>query len=80
MSSLIRSAVSSWFRTIFSVLLGWFTDIYEATGMTQLWIGAVVLAIVFTVVLIPLRGGSGIFSGGLNEFTIDVVNKHKRSG
>ena len=65
------------FRDIFYQLFIWFEDIYEATGMTSLWIGAVVLAIVFSVILIPLRGGSGIYGGVVNDFTKSAVNKHK---
>lgn len=77
MSSIYFDYTVMWFRAIFSALLGWYMDIYEILGMTSLWIGVVVLVIVFTVVLVPLRGGSGISGGAIGDFTVTSVNASK---
>lgn len=65
-------------KRILTTLLVWFQDIYEATGMTSLWIGVVVLAAVFSIVIIPLRGGADLTNGALGSFLMNKVNRHKR--
>lgn len=65
-------------KRILTTLLMWFQDIYEATGMTSLWIGVVVLAAVFSIVIVPLRGGADLTNGALGGFLMNKVNRHKR--
>lgn len=65
-------------KRILTTLLIWFQDIYEATGMTSLWIGVVVLAAVFSIVIAPLRGGADLTGGALGGFLMNKVNRHKR--
>lgn len=65
-------------KRILTTLLLWFEEIYRATGMTSLWIGAVVLAAVFSIVIFPLRGGADLTSGALGGFLMNKVNRHRR--
>lgn len=65
-------------KRILTTLLIWFQDIYEATGMTSLWIGVVVLTAVFSIVIVPLRGGADLTNGALGGFLMNKVNRHKR--
>lgn len=75
-SDILTFAVAFGKRVLTSVL-GWFVDIYEATGMTSLWIGVVVLAAVFSIVVVPLRGGADLSRGALGSFVMNRVNRHK---
>lgn len=77
MDQTIFTFVIAWFRVILSTIIGWYEDIYAACGMTGLWIGVVVLSIVFSTVFIPLRGGADLTRGGIGGFVVNQVNKHK---
>lgn len=77
MDEVIFTFVIAWFRVILSNLIRWYEAVYTACGMTGLWIGAVVLAIVFSTVLIPMRGGVDLTRGGIGGFVVNQVNKHK---
>lgn len=63
---------------ILTTLLTWFQSIYRACGMESLWIGVVVLAAVFSIVIVPLRGGADLSNGALGGFLMNKVNRHKR--
>lgn len=65
-------------RRILATLLAWFFDLYESLGLTSLWIGVVVLSAVFSIVIIPLRGGADLTRGALGSFVMNKVNRHKR--
>lgn len=61
-------------RTIVKTCLGWFATILKVLDMEPLWIGAVVFVIVFSVILLPLRGGS-MLGGGM----VSDVSRHQLS-
>lgn len=63
-------------RTIITVCLAWFASILEVLDMEALWTGAVVFAIVFSVILLPMRGGSMLGGGMLS----DIAGSRIRSG
>lgn len=64
-------------KVILTTLISWFTQLYEAIGMTELWIGAVTISIVFSIFLVPLRGGGDLGKGGFGGFLKNKVNKTK---
>lgn len=66
-------------RDILTALLVWYQAVYEATGMTGLWIGVVALSIVFSVVLVPLRGGRDLTRGAFGSFAMNRINNHDRT-
>lgn len=78
-SVLIPSFAIRFGKSILIAVLNWFQQIYEATGLTDLWIGAVTMAIVFSVILIPLRGGGDVTKGALGSFVVNQVNGKKAS-
>ena len=55
----------------------WFDDIMVATGMRSVWGGVMVFTAVFSVLLIPLRGGADLTSGALGGFVKSRVNRSK---
>ena len=67
-------------RTIIKVCLAWFASILEALDMEPLWIGAVVFVIVFSVILLPMRGGS-MLGGGLASDVVRsrISRSHRQS-
>lgn len=62
-------------KTIILEILIWFTNILTVLDMQWLWLGAVIFSIVFSVILLPLRGGS-MLGGGLMS---DVARSRIRS-
>lgn len=64
-------------KTVLSKCVEWFTMIYDATGMTSLWIGGVALASVFSILVLRLRSGQNLSSGAIGSFVISRVNRHK---
>lgn len=66
-------------KNILTALLNWFQQIYDATGLTDLWIGAVAMAIVFSVILIPLRGGGDVTRGAFGDLVVNQINNKKAS-
>lgn len=66
-------------KTVLSNVLSWFIEIFNRTGMTGLWIGVVVLMAVFSIVIIPLRGGADLSKGALGSFVMNRTNRHKGS-
>ena len=64
-------------KRILTELLHWWEEIYRATGMTSLWIGVVALGAVFSILIIPLRGGVDLAHGALGSFLMNRVNRHK---
>lgn len=77
MTDNIVSFSISFGKKILEALLGWYQDVYVATGLTDLWIGVVVLALVFSIVIVPLRGGADLSHGALGSFVMNRVNRHK---
>lgn len=64
-------------KRILTQIIQWFGDTLSAIGMTDLWIGAVVFAAVFSIVIVPLRGGADLTHGALGGFLMNKVNRHK---
>lgn len=64
-------------RRILTALLNWFQQIYDTLGMTELWIAAIIMVVVFSVILVPLRGGGDLSKGALGSFVVNQVNKSK---
>lgn len=64
-------------RSVITAVLNWFQQIYESLGMTEIWIAAVAFAAVFSIILVPLRGGSDISRGALGSFVVNQVNSKK---
>lgn len=66
-------------RTIVKVCLGWFASILEALDMESLWIGAVVFAIVFSVILLPMRGGAMLGGGLASDIVRSRIASRRRN-
>lgn len=79
MTTDVASFAIAFGKRIITQLLHWFEDIFAAVGMTELWIGAVVFAAVFSIVIVPLRGGADLTNGALGGFLMNKVNRHKRN-
>lgn len=60
-------------------LLSWFTDILTFTDMYELWIGVVVFTAVFSIVILPLRGGIDLSRGVFGSFLMNKVNRHRNN-
>lgn len=78
MSDNISQFAISFGKRILTTVLLWFEDVYRALGLSSLWIGVVVLAAVFSIVIVPLRGGADLSRGALGTFVMNKVNRHKR--
>ena len=78
MNADVASFAISFGKRILTQLLYWFEDVFSAVGMTELWIGIVVFAAVFSIVIAPLRGGADLTHGALGGFLMNKVNRHKR--
>lgn len=63
-------------RVLTQVLL-WFQNIIWATGLAPLWSGAMVFVAVFSILLIPLRGGADLTKGAIGRFAIGRINRSK---
>lgn len=79
MDTYILSFALSFGKRILTTVITWYQQVYEAMGMTSLWIGVVILSAVFSIVIIPLRGGADLSRGALGSFLMNKVNHHKRN-
>ena len=79
MANNISTWAISFGKVIISTLIDWFTQIYDSLGMTNIWLGAVTVSIVFSIFLIPLRGGADLSRGSFGGFLKNKVNKAKSS-
>lgn len=61
-------------RDVISAVVMWYHNVYEACGLTGLWIGVVILSIVFSIFVVPLRGGADISRGAIGDFAFTRVN------
>lgn len=82
MAEKIATWALSFGKVIISTLLEWFTQIYNAIGMTNVWLGVVTISVVFSIFLLPLRGGADLGKGSFGSFLKNKVNntKSKSSG
>lgn len=74
----VASFAISFGKRILTQLLFWFEDVLSAVGMTELWIGIVVFAAVFSIVIVPLRGGADLTGGALGSFMKNKVSRYNR--
>ena len=66
-------------RTILQYGLNWFTRILGSMGLQYLWIGAVVFVIVFSVILLPMRGGSMLGGGMVSDMVRSRISSSRRN-
>lgn len=66
-------------RTILKTCLGWFSSILSSLDMVPLWMGAVVFVIAFSVILLPLRGGSMLGGGAVSDFAGSRLSSSRRN-
>lgn len=71
--------VISYVRTILQYCLSWITQIFGSTGLQYLWIGAVVFVIVFSVILLPMRGGSMLGGGMVSDMVRSRISSSRRN-
>ena len=64
-------------KRVLTEVIYWFDTILVSTGMRSVWGGILVVVAVFSVLLIPLRGGADLTSGALGSFVKSRVNRHK---
>lgn len=65
-------------RTILQYGLSWFTRILGSMGLQWLWVGAVVFVIVFSVILLPMRGGSMLGGGMVSDIARSRISASRR--
>lgn len=79
----MAASISKWAlafgKAILSTLLGWYTDLYEAMGLTNVWLGVITVSLVFSIFIIPLRGGADLTKGSFGAFLTNKVNDKKGS-
>lgn len=66
-------------KRVLTECIYWFEDVMKATGLFPLWAGTLVVVAVFSILLIPLRGGADLTNGALGGFVVNRVNKAKRT-
>ena len=64
-------------KRILTECLYWFSDVISATGLTPLWAGILVIVAVFSIILIPLRGGADLTGGAIGQFVKGRINRAK---
>lgn len=65
-------------RTILKYGLNWFTRVLSSMGLHWLWLGAVVFVIVFSVILLPMRGGSMLGGGLISDIAGSRIRSSRR--
>lgn len=58
--------------------ISWFDNIMTETDMLEVWIALVLMAAVFSIILVPLRGGASVHLGGFTNYMRNKVNRHRR--
>lgn len=69
----------SYLRTILIRSLSWFSVILGSMNLQKLWLGAVVFVIVFSVILLPLRGGAMLGGGMMSDIVRTKIRNRKNS-
>lgn len=67
----------SYIRIIIQYVLSWFSNVMGVMGLQWLWLGAVVFTIVFSVILLPMRGGSMLGGGMASDIARSKVRAHR---
>lgn len=65
-------------KTILQFVLAWFTRILGSIHMHWLWLGAVVFVIVFSVILLPMRGGAMLGGGLMSDIAGSRIRSNRR--
>lgn len=68
----------SYVRAIVTNVLDWFMTIMSESGMGMVWTGVVVFVAVFSIIIMPLRGGAPL-GGGISDVVMNQTHKSKRS-
>lgn len=68
----------SYVRTILDWGLYWFSRILGSMGLQWLWLGAVVFVIVFSVILLPMRGGAMLGGGLMSDIAGSRIRSSRR--
>lgn len=66
-------------RTVLQYGLSWFSLILGRMGIQWLWVGAVVFVIVFSVILLPMRGGSMLGGGMVSDIARSRISSRRRN-
>lgn len=64
-------------RNMIGSILGWIEAILDGTGGTMVVLSAIVIALVASLFIVPIRGGSGTFG---TQFIGDFVKSYSYSG
>lgn len=64
-------------RVVLSTAINWFQEILIACGTFDIWKGVIVFVALFSIILIPLRGGGDLTAGLLGGFVMNRINKRK---
>lgn len=67
-------------RGAFTWAMHFFEKILEATGTRELVFAAVAFTVVFSVLVLPLRGGQAIRENSFAGFLTNRVNSHRGKG
>lgn len=69
----------TYIRTILEAGFVWFSNILGTLNMQWLWLGAVIFCIVFSVILLPLRGGAMLGGGLMSDVARSRVRNRRNS-
>ena len=65
-------------RVVLTQAINWFDKVMTATGLEPLWAGALIIIALFSIILVPLRGGADLTRGALGSFVFSRVNKARK--
>lgn len=77
MSEQIASWALALGKRVLTTSILWFEQILDATGLTGVWMGIIIVFAVFSILLVPLRGGFDLSQGALGSFIMGRVNRRK---
>lgn len=69
----------TYIRSILEAGFGWFSVIIGKLQMQWLWLGAVIFCIVFSVILMPLRGGAMLGGGLMSDVARSRIRNRRNS-
>lgn len=75
----MRTAIINMLYTIISTVMSWWNAIIAGTDMAPLWGGAVVIVMLFSIVLTPMRGGQLLGGGAIGTFAKSKIHNQRKS-
>lgn len=66
-------------KNIINACLAWFTQIINATGLRFFWTGVVILAVLMSIVFVPMRSGQMLGGGAISTFATSRISNAKRN-